>query len=157
MRGPETFTGTVSDVFVQSNELGVALSEGGAVKRIKIKESGYHPRRWRAALASRSWSAGDEVEITRTVDPASNKVVQEFHAERPRRFATGKLIARDNDRRTIVMEVADGTKLKRLEIFIPKDLDKHVDKDHDKFLLNGQPTFQEKLVTLASLNPGDTA
>ena len=153
-RGPETFTGTVSDVYVQSNEIGVALSEGGAVKRFQIRNQDIILVDGEPHLFE-ELERGDEVTITRSVDPASKKVVQEFHAERRRRFATGKLIARDNDRRTIVMEVADGTKLKRLEIFIPKDLDKHVDKDHDKFLLNGQPTFQEKLVTLASLKPGD--
>ena len=53
------------------------------------------------------------------------------------------------------MEAVEGTKLQKLEIFVPKDIDEHVDKEHEKFLLNGKATFQERAVTLASLKPGD--
>ncbi len=49
--------------------------------------------------------------------------------------------------RTIVMETGDETSHQDLKIFVPADL--------KKILLNGAATFQEKPVTLASLNPGD--
>ena len=49
--GPETITGTISDVFASSKEFGVAPSDGGAVKRYPDQESGHHLCRWRTALA----------------------------------------------------------------------------------------------------------
>ena len=70
---------------------------------------------------------GDVVEITTSVDPESHKVVQEIHAERPRRVATGKLLARDDELRTIMVEAGDETKLQRLKIIVPKDLE-HADR-----------------------------
>ena len=45
------------------------------------------------------------------------------------------------------METGDETNHQDLKFFVPADV--------KKIYLNGQPTFQDKPVTLASLNPGD--
>ena len=142
--------GTVSDVFAVSGELGVAPSDGGAVKRqSRIRKiRGHHLCQRRSGTCSRSWQRGDVVEITTTVDPVSHKVVQEIHATRPGKFATGRLRSRDDAVRTIVMETGDETNHQDLKIFVP-------DRPEERSCLNGQSTFQEKPVTLASLHPGD--
>ena len=130
----------------------MAPSDGGAVKRLTIKDQRDH-RISSIVNGERhlleELERGDMVEITTTVDPVSHKVVQEIHATRPGRFATGKLRSRDDAARTIVMEAGDETSRQDLKIFVPKD------STMKKILLNGEPTFQEKPVTLASLNPGD--
>ena len=139
------FQGTVSDVFAMSRELGVAPSAGGAVKRLTIKDQDIIYVNGERHLLE-ELERGDVVEITTSVDPASHKVVQEIHAARPGRFATGRLRSRDDAARTIVMEAGDETGRQDLTIFVPKEL---------KILLNGEPTFRKGTVTLASLNPGD--
>ena len=45
------------------------------------------------------------------------------------------------------METGEETSHQELKVFVPAEL--------KKIFLNGQQTFQEKPVTLASLNPGD--
>ncbi len=146
VRAPETFKGTVSDVFAMSRELGVAPSEGGAVKRLSIKDQDIIYVNGEKHLLE-ELERNDLVEITKSVDPVSHKVVQEIHAARPGRFATGKLRSRDDAARTIVMEVGDEANHQDLNIFVPADL--------KKIVLNGQATFHEKPVTFATLNPGD--
>ncbi|MGO9107969.1 MAG: protein kinase domain-containing protein [Thermoguttaceae bacterium] len=143
---PVTTKGTVSDVYAMSRELGVAPSEGGAVKRLTVKDQDIIYVNGQRHLLE-ELERGDVVEINRSVDPVSHKEVREIQATRPGRFATGKLLSRDDAARTIVMEAGDDTNRENLKIFVPKEL--------KKIYLNGQETFREKPVTLASLNPGD--
>ncbi len=146
----ETFKGTVSDVFVASREFGVAPADGGAVRRIALKDQKNHEdiifvNGERHLLEE--LERGDIVEITTTVDPVSHKIVREIHATRPGRFAAGRLRARDDALRTIVVEVGDETNHQDLKIFVPAGL--------KKILLNGKATFHEKPVALTTLNLGD--
>jgi serine/threonine-protein kinase len=147
---PKPVRGTVSDFFALSGELGVAPSDGGPVQRITVNKNQKDQEDLVYVNGERhlpeELERGDVVEITKTYDPQSHKVVQEIHATRPGRFATGRLRARDNAARTIVMEAGDETSRQDLTIFVPKEL---------KILLNGEPTFQKGTVTLASLNAGD--
>ena len=145
VRAPETIKGTISDFIVVSGELGVALPEGG-FKKLKIHDQDIIFVNGERHL-SEDLALRDVVEITTSVDPRSHKVVQEIHAARPGRFATGKLRSRDDAARTIVMEVGDEANHQDLNIFVPADL--------KKIFMNGQPTFHEKPVTFATLNPGD--
>ena len=69
VRAPETIKGTVSDVFVMSKEFGVAPSDGGAVKRIIVKDQDIIYVNGERHLLE-ELERGDVVEITRTVDPA---------------------------------------------------------------------------------------
>ena len=150
VRPPETIRGTVSDFIAVSGELGVAPSDGGPVKRITVNKNQKDREDIIYVNGERhlpeELERGDVVEITRTVDPVSHKVVQEIHATRPGRFATGRLRACDDALRTIVMETGDETSHQDLNIFVPADL---------KIQLNGESKFQEKPVTLAGLHPGD--
>ena len=143
---PRTTTGTVSDVYAMSRELGVAPTEGGAVERISVKDQDIIYVNGERHLLE-ELERGDVVEITRSVDPVSHKDVREIHAARPGRFATGKLVSRDDAARTIVMEAGDEATHQDLKVFVPADL--------NTILLNGQRTFQGKPVTLATLRPGD--
>jgi hypothetical protein len=143
-RRPDTFTGTISDVFAASGELGVAPSDGGAVKRIIVKDQDIISVDGEQHLIQ-GLAPGDVVEIITTVDPRSHKVVQEIHATRPGKSAGGILL-RDDGARTIVIDTGE-TNHQELKIFVPADL--------RKIYLNGEQTFQEKPVTLASLRPGD--
>ena len=145
VHAPESFAGTVSDVYVSSKEIGVALSGGGKVKRFQIRDQDIVFVDGEPHLFE-ELERGDEVAITRALDPELKKVVQEIHAKRRRRSAAGKLLARDDALRTILIEAGDEANHQDLKIFVPKDL---------KILLNGEPTFQDKPVTLASLRPGD--
>jgi serine/threonine-protein kinase len=142
----ETIKGTVSKIILMSNELGVTPSDGSAVKRLVVKDQDIiyinGERHLIDDLAER-----DVVEITTSVDPATHKLVQEIHAVRPGRFASGRLKVRDDALRTLVMETGDDASRQDLTIFVPPDL--------KKISLNGEATFQGKPVTLASLNQGD--
>ncbi len=143
---PETISGTVSDVYAMSRELGVAPTEGGAVKRVTVKDQDIIYVNGERHLLE-ELERGDVVEITRSVDPASHKDVREIHATRPGRFATGKLVSRDETARTLVVDSGDEAHHQDLKVFVPADL--------DSILLNGQRTFERKPVTLATLRPGD--
>ena len=139
-------TGTVTDVFAMSRELGVAPTEGGAVKRITVKDQDIIYVNGERHLLE-ELEHGDVVEITESVDPSTHKDVREIQATRPGRFATGKLRSRDDAARTIVVDTGDESNHQELKIFVPADM--------KGILLNGQSTFQDKPVTLASLNSGD--
>ncbi len=94
----------------------------------------------------------DMVEITTTVDPVSHKVVQEIHATRPGRFATGTLRERQDATRTIVLTTGEDSSPQSknpqtLAIFVPADL--------KQIFLNGEAKFQKRPVTLTSLVRGD--
>ncbi|MGA2254652.1 MAG: protein kinase, partial [Thermoguttaceae bacterium] len=142
---PETIQGTISDVYATSGEFGVATSEGVAAKRVKVNNQDIIFVDGQQHLIE-GLAAGDLVEITKTVDPVSHKVVQEIHATRPGKSSAGRLRARDDALGTIVME-SDETNHPELKLFVPADV--------NKIYLNGRQTFQEKPVTLASLHPGD--
>ncbi len=149
-RPPEPIKGVISEVFAASKEFGVAPSDGTAVKRVKVKDQDNILVDGEKHLIE-GLTAGDMVEITTTVDPESHKVVQEIHATRPGKLATGRLLGRDDKLRTITIEAVNGTSRRSLTLFVQRELE----KDHEKFLLNGQARFQEKPVTLESLNLGD--
>jgi eukaryotic-like serine/threonine-protein kinase len=141
----ETIKGTVSDVYPSSKELGVAPTEGGAVKRLMIKDQDIIQVNGKPHLLE-ELERGDLVEITKTVDPVSHKVVQEIHATKTGPFAKGKLLSRDDDARTIVMETDEEGKTESLKVFVPKEV---------KILLNGDGKYRDKPVSLASLSLGD--
>jgi serine/threonine-protein kinase len=141
---PKPVTGTISDVFPLSKELGVAPSDGGAVKRFQIKNQDIIYVDGERRLLE-DLERDYVVEITTGVDSASQQVVQEVHATRPGKHADGKLRSRDNAARTIVLE--DESNHQDLKLFVPADL--------KKIYLNGQQTFQGKPVTLATLVPGE--
>ena len=108
-RGPETFKGTISDVFVASSEIGVAPSEGGAVKRYRQDQgSGYHLRQWRAALARGAGArrrGGNHHD--RRSGFAQGRSGDPCHAAR--KVCHREILARDDAARTIVMEAGDET------------------------------------------------
>jgi eukaryotic-like serine/threonine-protein kinase len=141
----ESIHGTVSDVYAMSHEIGVAPLEGGAVKRLIIKDQDIIQVNGKPHLLE-ELQRGDLLEVTKSVDPSTHKVVQEIHATRPGSFATGRLRSRDDDARTIVMEAGDDSTHSDLTVFVPKEL---------KLLLNGSAKFRDKPVVLSTLSPGD--
>jgi len=144
-RTPEPVKGTISDVLLASKEFGVVPSDGGAVIPVKVNNQDIIFVDGEEHLIQ-GLAPGDEVEITTTVDRTSQKVVQEIHAMRPGKSANGKLV-RDDGARSIVIDTGEDTGHKELKVFVPADL--------KKIYLNGQQTFLDKPVTLASLHPGD--
>jgi serine/threonine-protein kinase len=131
----------------QSLNPGDVVEVTRATRRIAIKDQDIIYVNGERHLLEELEAGHDVVDYTRTVDPVSHKVVQEIHATRPGRFATGELRARDDALRTIVMEAGDKGSPQELKIFVPASL--------KKILLNGKATFHEKPVTLTTLNLGD--
>ena len=128
-----------------SHELGVLPTEGGAVKRIVVKDQDMIFVNGKPHLIE-ELEGGDAVEITTTIDPGTHKDVREIHATRSGTFATGKLVSRDDAKRTIEVET-DEAQPRRLTFFVPVDL--------KAMSLNGQSTIEGRPVTLLTLRPGD--
>jgi serine/threonine-protein kinase len=145
VRAVEQIHGTISDVYLVSHELGVAPSTGGAVQRIVVKDQDIIFINEQRHLLE-ELERGDVVEISKSIDPRTLKDVREIHATRPGRFASGKLLAKDDAAMTLDMSTGDEPNSETLKIFVPSNA---------PILLNGARTFQTKPVTLASLVSGD--
>ena len=89
----------------------------------------------------------DIVDVITSVDPLPpHRDIREIHATRPGRFASGKLLAKDDLARTIDMSTGDNPVSEQIKVFVPSEV---------PILLNGARTFRSKPVTLASLVSGD--
>jgi serine/threonine-protein kinase len=145
VRAPEQLEGTISDVYPASHELGVSPAGGGAVKRIIVKDQDIIYVNGQRHLLE-ELERGDGVKITKSIDPGSLKDVREIQATRPGRFASGKLISKDDQARTLDMSTGDNPNSEQLKVFVP---------EKTPILLNGSAKFQGKPVTFATLLSGD--
>ncbi len=137
--------GTISDVYPLSKEIGVVESDGGGARPIKVADQDIIRINGKPHLLQ-ELEANDEVEITETIDPVSQKKVHDIHATRRGTLAEGRLLARDNVKRTIVMQ-SEAENLQPLALFVPEDL--------KAISLNGQSAWRGRPVNLADLLPGD--
>jgi eukaryotic-like serine/threonine-protein kinase len=137
--------GTISDVYPVSRELGVVPAEGGGAQRIRVKDQDIIIINGKPHLIE-ELERNDEVEITEKFNAELQKKVCEINATRHGTFANGKLLARDDAKRTIDLETDDEPP-QRLSFFVPPDL--------KAISVNGQPTFQGRSVNFSTLLPGD--
>jgi serine/threonine-protein kinase len=142
----EQIHGTISDVFPASHKLGVRPSDGGAVKEIFVNTRDIIYVNGQRQLLE-DLKENDIVDIVASIDPEPpHRDMREIHATRAGRFASGKLLAKDDVARMLNMSTGDEINSETLKIFVPSDA---------PILLNGARTFQKRPVTLASLVPGD--
>ena len=142
----EQIHGTISDIYPARHELGVSPSDGGAVKQIIVKDRDIIFVNGQRHLLE-ELQQDDIVDVVTTVDPEPpHRDVREIHATRPGRFATGKLLAKDDLGRTLDMSTGDEPNSLQLKIFVPAET---------PILLNGARTLEGKRVALASLVSGD--
>jgi serine/threonine-protein kinase len=148
VRAAEQIRGTISDVYPASHELGIAPADGGAVKRIIVREDRgdiIYVNGQRHLLEE--LERGDVIEVATSVNPEPpHGDVREIHATRPGRFASGKLLTKDDAARMLNMSTGENPDSEQLKIFVPADA---------PILLNGARTFEGNPVTLASLVSGD--
>ena len=137
--------GTIIKVYLSSKEIGVAPSDGGDPQLIQFKNQDVFFIDGKPQLFQ-ELEEDDQVEITESVDPVSHKDVREIHATRPGHFAAGKLLAKDDAARTLLVKIGDETSTDSVKVFVPADA---------PILLNGSRTFNDRPVTLAMLKPDD--